>query len=154
TRALITAEPNGGQPIVVQIDLRGQLPRPPRVDTSKLVPLTTLGKEQYQGFGGGLYPDGMNERPAAHEAAGQALAGRVQPLDPEGKPSPEGKIVLLSVGMSNTTQEFSAFVRLANANPRKNPRLALVDGAQGGMTASAIRTAEDNGRGTQYWTTV
>src|SRR5262249_27172484 len=125
-----------------------------RVDTSKLKPLSELGTEQYQGFPGGLYPEGRNRRPAAHEAAGIALAGKVRPLDADGKPSADGKIVLLAVGMSNTTQEFSAFQRLANADPEKNPQVVLVDGAQGGMTAAAIRDANDNGRGTKYWTTV
>jgi hypothetical protein len=38
--------------------------------------------------------------------------------------------------MSNTTQEFSAFMPLGSADSTKNPRLVLVDGAQGGMTAA------------------
>jgi hypothetical protein len=46
-------------------------------------------------------------------------------------------VVMISVGMSNTTQEFSAFVRLANADPAKSPTLVIVDGAQGGMDARA-----------------
>jgi hypothetical protein len=123
-------------------------------DTSKLKPLSELGKDEYQGFAGGLYPDGKNERPKTHEAAGIALARKVQPLDERGKPSSDGKIVLLSIGMSNTTQEFSAFKSLADADDAKNPRLTLVDGAQGGMTASRIRNAEDQGSGTRFWQTV
>ena len=43
-------------------------------DTTKLVPLTDLGTGKYEGFEGGLYPDGTNTRPASHEAAGLALA--------------------------------------------------------------------------------
>src|SRR5207248_8515088 len=86
-------------------------PVPPRVNTSKLKPLTELGKEKYQGFEGGLYPGGKNERPAAHEAAGLALAKQVRPLDRDGKPSDEGRIVLLSVGMSNTAQASQGFQR-------------------------------------------
>ena len=38
--------------------------------------------------------------------------------------------------MSNTTQEFSAFVRLANADSEKSPKVVIVDGAQGGQTAN------------------
>jgi precorrin-6B methylase 2 len=129
-------------------------PAPVKADTSKLKPLTELGTAQYQGFPGGLYPNGQNRRPAAHEAAGAALAEKVRPLDADGKPNPAGKIVLLSVGMSNTTQEFSAFQARAGADPEKNPLVVLVDGAQGGMTAAAIRDPDDNRSGTKFWTTV
>ena len=128
--------------------------RPPRVDTSKFKPLTELGKDEYQGYPGGLYPEGKNERPAAHEAAGLALARKVQPLHRDGKPSPDGKIVLLSIGMSNTTQEFSAFQRLANSDRDRSPQLVLVDGAQGGMTAQRIADPEDHADGTRFWGTV
>jgi hypothetical protein len=123
---------------------------PPPVDTSKLKPLTELGTGRHQGFEGGLYPGGKNERPAAHEKAGLALAKKIQPLDRQGKPSANGKIVLLSVGMSNTTQEFSGFKRLANDDDSKNPRLVIVDGAQGSMTAAVIQHP-DRGRGKDFW---
>ena len=123
-------------------------------NSSKLTPLTELGTAKYQGFQGGLYPGGKNERPAAHEIAGIALAKQVQPLDAEGKPNADGKIVLLSVGMSNTTQEFSTFKRIADADRDKNPKLVIVDGAQGGMSANRIIDPEDNGSGTKFWNTV
>jgi hypothetical protein len=125
-----------------------------KADTSQLKPLPELGPEKYQGFPGGLYPEGRNERPPAHGAAGLALAKQVQPLDADGRPSPDGKIVLLSVGMSNTTQEFSVFKAQADADPDRNPKLVLVDGAQGGMTAARTGNPDDNGSGTKYWTTV
>jgi Cu/Ag efflux protein CusF len=121
-----------------------------KVDTSKLQPLTELGTGKHKDFEGGLYPGGKNERPAAHDKAGLALARKIQPLDAEGKPSADGKIVLLSVGMSNTTQEFSTFKRLADKDEAKNPHLAIVDGAQGGMTAAVIQDP-DRGRGKQFW---
>jgi lysophospholipase L1-like esterase len=38
--------------------------------------------------------------------------------------------------MSNTTQEFSAFKPLADREAGKDPRLVIVDGAQGGQTAA------------------
>jgi hypothetical protein len=113
-----------------------------------------LGTGEYQGFKGGLYPDGKNERPAAHEAAGVELAKSVRPLDAKGQPNDDGKIVLLSIGMSNATQEFSMFKQIADSDQEKNPKLVIVDGAQGGMTASVIRNPEDNGRGSQFWNTV
>jgi Cu/Ag efflux protein CusF len=123
-------------------------------DTSKFKPITELGDAEYQGFKGGLYPDRKNDRPAAHEAAGVALARSVQPLDEDGKPSDDGKVVLLSIGMSNATQEFSAFKRNADRDAERNPKLVIVDGAQGGMTAAVIRRTDDGGRGQQFWTTV
>lgn len=125
-----------------------------KVDTSQLKPLTELGTDKYKGYPGGLYPDGKNERPEAHEKAGRALARKVQTLGSDGKPSADGRIVLLSVGMSNTTQEFSAFKRLADADNDKNSKLVLVDGAQGGQTAARIKDPEDNKSGTQFWTVV
>lgn len=133
---------------------RSPMPPLPRVDSSKLRPLTALGKEKYQGYEGGLYPEGKNERPAVHEAAGLALAKQVQPLDREGRPNQEGSIVLLSVGMSNTAQISQGFQKALGGEPEKNPRLVFVNGAQGGMTAAAIQDPEDNSRGTQYWRTV
>src|SRR5262245_20046898 len=112
--------------------------QPAEKERAAAKPLTELGTEKYKGFAGGLYPDGKNDRPTAHEKAGRALAQRIQPLDADGKPSAEGKIVLLSIGMSNTTQEFSAFIRLADAGKDKNRKLVLVDGAMGGMSANRI----------------
>ncbi len=127
---------------------------PPKVDTTRFKPLTELGLETYQGYKGGLYGEGRNDRPAAHEKAGLALAAQVRPLDANGQPSADGKIVLLSVGMSNTTQVFSVFKKLADADADKNPRLVLVDGAQGGMTAARIKDPGDGASGTLYWKTV
>jgi len=122
-------------------------------DTSKLVPLTDLGTGKYEGFAGGLYPDGTNTRPASHEAAGLALARQVVPLDAEGKPSAEGKIVLLGLGFSNTVQAFSGFMKVAEKDQTLNPRLVLVNGAVGGMAAEMVQQA-DTGRGKLYWDTV
>jgi Cu/Ag efflux protein CusF len=125
-----------------------------KVDSSKFKPLPELSAEEYQGFKGGLYPDGKNERPAEHEKAGLALAKQVRPLDADGKPSPDGKIVLLSVGMSNTSQSSDGFRRQLAGETGKNPKLLFVNGAVGGMTAQATQDPDDKGAGTRYWTTV
>lgn len=107
-------------------------------------PLTELGSEAYvrmdgepTGYRGGLYPDGANTRPPTHEAAGMAAAARIQPLDEAGQPSPDGKIVLLSAGMSNTSSEFNGFMSLVHENRLAidNPALVLVNGAQGGRVS-------------------
>jgi hypothetical protein len=123
---------------------------PPKVDTSKFKPLPELGAGEYNGFPGGFYPEGKNERPRAHEAAGLALAKKVQPLGADGKPSADGKVVVMSVGMSNTNQSWAGLLRVARDDKEINPHVKLVNGAQGGMTAAAIRQdSEDRGR--QYW---
>ncbi len=123
-------------------------------DTSDLIALTELGAGKYKGFEGGLYPGGKNERPKEHEAAGLRLAKEIVPRDAEGKPSPEGKIVLLSVGMSNTNQASSGFQKaIQSARAELNPRMIFVNGAVGGMTAAAIQNP-DSGSGAKYWAEV
>lgn len=128
--------------------------KPVSPDTKSLKPLNELGREKYQGFEGGFYPEGRNERPKDHEAAGLKLAKQVQPLNAQGKPDPNGKIVLLSVGMSNTSQSSEGFQRALREASKLNPQVQFVNGAQGGMTAAAIQNPDDGGRGKQYWDTV
>ena len=104
-----------------------------------LVPLTQLGKGKYQGYTGGLYPGGRNAPSARYAARAKSFLAQVRPRGPGGAAAVDGKIVLLSVGMSNTTQEFSAFRQRAEALPRRNPKLVIVDGAQGGQDAERIK---------------
>lgn len=120
-----------------------------RRDTTK-VPLGDLGTGCYLGLQGGLYLDGSSDMPADHLAAGTAAAAQIRPLDVNGAPSAAGRIVLLSVGMSNATQEFCSesgtlgscdpwsFMGQAAADSAVNrSTLVLVDGARGGQTASS-----------------
>jgi hypothetical protein len=101
-------------------------------------PLTDLGAGFYQGHQGGLYPGGSNARPPQHESDGLGIANAIAPLDTFGVPDPSGRVVLISIGMSNTTQEFSTFVPLAMGWSPRNPRLLVVDCAQGGQSADKI----------------
>jgi PKD repeat protein len=114
-----------------------------------LIPLNELGSNPHKGYPGGLYPNGLNQRPRAHDEAGRFIArSNIQPRAASGAPDPQsGRIGLLSIGMSNTTQEWAAgandgtndatvaFRYRATNDPSRNPRLAIVDGAQGGMDA-------------------
>src|SRR5881394_3850626 len=69
-------------------------------------PINDLGTGTYLGqYQGGLYPNGNNTVPAAHDAAGLQRAAAIVPRDLDGNPTSGGKYVLLSIGMSNTTQE-------------------------------------------------
>src|SRR5687768_17286192 len=104
-----------------------------------LTPLSDLVGDTYRGYEGGLYLGGANQPPLDYRWMGRARASHVQPLNQNGQPDPNGRIVLLSIGMSNTTQEFSTFKSMADADPQKNPRLTIVDGAQGGQDAETIR---------------
>ncbi|MBI5397555.1 MAG: hypothetical protein HZA91_19840 [Verrucomicrobia bacterium] len=113
-------------------------------DSVGLTPLTELGAAKYKGEDGGLYGGGKNEPPPAHAAAAKKELAKIQPLDAEGKPSADGKVVLLSVGMSNTTQEFSRFKQLADADPEKSSKLVIVDGAQGGQAAAQWAASSDS----------
>ena len=108
------------------------------------IPLNDLGRGSYQGFTAGLYPAGSDMPPAAHAAAALAIAtDQIKPLNALGNPdSVNGRIVMISIGMSNATQEFASkgtqtFKLRADADPAKNPQLVIVDGAQGGQDAPA-----------------
>lgn len=114
-----------------------------------MIPLTDLGAGFYHGVQGGLYPGGTNVRPPAHDAAGVSIAHAIAPLDTFGNADANGRIVLISIGMSNTTQEFSTFVPAAAADPSRDPSVLVVDCALGGQTASLIKNP-----GAAYWDTV
>ncbi|HYE03202.1 MAG TPA: hypothetical protein VD963_08195 [Phycisphaerales bacterium] len=120
------------------------------------VPLNDLGAGLYLGqFQGGLYPGGANLPPAAHAAEGLSRAAFIGPLDLTGQPDPAGKYVLLSIGMSNTTQEFCSagsglpcdpytFMGQAAAHPLVNhTSLEIVNGAAGGQAASTWDSPAD-----------
>src|SRR3989442_8253307 len=119
------------------------------VTSTGLVPVNDLGAGFYKGAQGGLYPGGSNARPPAHDAAGLAIANSIAPLDTFGNPDPSGRVVLISIGMSNTTMEFSHFVPKAMTNAARNPRLLVIDCAEGGQSADRILDP-----GAAYWSFV
>ncbi len=106
------------------------------------VALTDLGTGTYLGHQGGLYPGGVNVRPAGHDSAGLFLArNRVKPRNASGAiDQANGKIGLISIGMSNTTQEFQQFITIARNDPAISPKVSIVDGAQGSQDAIAWST--------------
>lgn len=100
-----------------------------------LAPIMDLGTNLYGGFPGGLYGNGSNVRPAAHEAAGVQIANSIVPLNASGTPdSLNGKIALISIGMSNTRSEFERFIADASLDASLNDQLVIVNGAQNGNT--------------------
>jgi len=125
-----------GQPKKTQAKTVFPDPLPPPTDSTGLIPLTDLGTQTYKGEDGGLYGGGSNEPPPQHRAAALRELELIRPLDADGKPDADGKIVFISVGMSNTTMEFSTFKRKADVDPLKSPRVVIVDGAQGSRGSS------------------
>lgn len=126
-----------------QLKVRAGFSRPDTVAT----PLIDLSST-YLSFSGRLYPGG-NTVPAAHLAAGTALARTVVPLDVNGNPSALGRYVLMSLGMSNTTQSWChhdwdsvcnawSFTGQAAVDPLvRTSGLAIANGARGSQTAPA-----------------
>ncbi len=120
-----------------------------------LVPLTDMSADdRYKGEDGGLYGGGGNTPPATHLKAALELAAKIRPLDADGQPSPNGRIVLLTHGMSNTTNESQRFIEMANADPRKNAAVLLIDGAQGGIDSRKWVQDTHTRRDTSPWDTL
>jgi hypothetical protein len=97
------------------------------------IPLTEMrATTTYKGFHGGLYEDGSNEMPADHRSAGVERAARVQPLDAAGKPSREGKIVFLGIGMSNAWLIYTGMMFVATQTEGVNrSTLSILNGGEG-----------------------
>jgi hypothetical protein len=118
------------------------------------IPLTEMGPLTYFGLSGGLY-EGGNQVPSDHAALGLGAARAIIPRDAEGRPSASGKYVLLSIGMSNATQEFCAregaqpcepwtFMGQAAAGPTVNhTTLEIVNGAVAGATPDSWDQSTD-----------
>lgn len=103
-------------------------------DWTRLVPIPDL-KTNYHGEDGGLYGGGRNDPPEAHRAAYLKASAQVRPLDATGQPARDGRIVLLTLGFSNTSIESEDFVRVGSADAQKSPAVVLVNGAIGGRAA-------------------
>jgi len=102
----------------------------PGKPTLGIKPLSEMAAtDKYKGEDGGLYGGGRNTPPVALAEAAQRAVAKVKPV--------AGKVALISIGMSNTTQEFSKFMELARGDADRSPALTIVDGAQGGQDAAA-----------------
>lgn len=144
--ALLAACSTGGVPLDGGDDGGGGI-------VTGLVPLTELPPDRYLGFEGGLYPGGGDAPPAEHAAEGARRAALVQPLDGLGRPDANGRIVLLSIGMSNTTREFCGgaqpchpwtFGGQASEDPLvDHADVAIVDGAFGSEPATEWESPDD-----------
>ena len=108
-----------------------------------LKPLCDMSaKDRYLDQDGGMYGAGMNVPPKDHQKATEQALGQIQPLNAAGKPDPKGQIVLVSISMSNATQEFSRFKQIADADKQKSSQLTIVDCAQGGQAMAEWVSAD------------
>ena len=122
---------------------------------SVMVPLIDLGTGTYKGFEGSLYPGGTNSMPGVHFFAGILRAQTIQPRDPSGAFDPDGKVIFLSIGMSNTSREFCgapagsactdwSFIGQAAGDPQvDHDHLVILNGANGGAVTSAWNDPDD-----------
>lgn len=136
TTVTLTLEKEDGAPVIHVIQLFGREPAGKNEGKASVgfKPLTEMtAEDRYKGEDGGLYGGGKNEPPAGHLAASRAETARIVPLDKEGKPAKDGTIGLVSISMSNATQVFSMFKKLADGDAEKSPRVSIVDCAQGGQ---------------------
>lgn len=100
-----------------------------------LIDMTAL--DSYHGEEGGLYGDGENALPGNHPHMIKAYEAtqEIQPRDNSGVVDPvNGRIGLISIGMSNARAEFGQFQE--NVGPEKSPAVVIVNGAQDGQVAS------------------
>ncbi len=131
----LTADEEAYLQRAIQVKSKGAkgTPLTPREQTG-MKPLSDMtADDRYKGQDGGLYGGGKNTPPDEHRRAALAELARIRPLGADGKPADDGRIVLISISMSNATQEFSMFKQLADADAAKSPRLSIVDCAQGGQ---------------------
>jgi hypothetical protein len=77
--------------------------------------------------------------PASHRQAGERLAASLQPLDPDGNPIPDGKILALALGHSNCSMYFGALQKRLQRNAAQlHPRFELLNAAVGGQQLPEI----------------
>ena len=101
-----------------------------------LTPLIDMGaNDTYHGEDGGLYGNGQNQPPEGHFLKAQEATANIVPRDAQGNPSPNGKIGLVSIGMSNARIEYNVFGHMAR--DVKSPNVEVINAAQPGVLAWA-----------------
>src|SRR5262249_11360012 len=107
----------------------------------RLRPLTSRGEGTYHGFVGGLYPHGQNEPTGEIAAALRRMSERVEPLDPEGRRDPRGKIVVVGIGASVCRQIFAELETQVPTLAGVNPAVMVVNCAGRGQDVNKIADA-------------
>lgn len=117
-------------------------------NTNALIPLNDLGKNFYQDYVGGLYPQGFNKPQGQYAKDLLTASQNIQPLDKSGKPSPAGSIVFISLGASTGGKNMTALIEKTRNNPLVNPLLKVMNGNQPAQKAPLIYIADSS---SPYW---
>ncbi len=118
-------------------------------DVSTLEPINELGKVEYKGYTGGLYPNGSNTMPSAFYTDAIAAASAVQPLDSKGNPSANGKVGLISIGPSTVFMFSEDLATKITRVPGINPKMTFING---GVPAQDLNKIHD--QQAKYWVNV
>nr|MBP7399432.1 hypothetical protein [Chitinophagales bacterium] len=118
-------------------------------DVSTLEPINELGKGEYKGYTGGLYPNGSNTMPSAFYTDAIAAASAVQPLDSKGNPSANGKVGLISIGPSTVFMFSEDLATKITRVPGINPKITFING---GVPAQDLNKIHD--QQAKYWVNV
>jgi hypothetical protein len=123
------------KPFQVKEDANAKWKEQPSTGLKPLSEMTA--DDRYKGEDGGLYGGGKNEPPEIHQRAARDALKRITPLDAQGRPAKDGKIVFISLGMSNTAGVFRMFKEIADRDPKKSPDVLLLNCAVGGAGVSS-----------------
>lgn len=113
------------------------------------IPIADLGKNTFNGYTGGKYPDGENAIPAEHFKTGMKMSMRIQPLNTSGEiDTSNGSIGFLILGFSTAAMTGRYFRNLSSVmHIQENVKIII--GAQGGRDMNAMISAESD-----YWKNV
>ena len=111
-------------------------------------PLSDLGTGTYQGHQGGLYPNGSNYRPLAHETIGRHRAGEVVPRLADGTPDAAGIVGLVMLGHSTAHKVADQLGPMVDLTPKKWDKLVPVNACVAGRNSDDLDAITK-----PYWTT-
>jgi hypothetical protein len=106
-------------------------------ESHQFTPLYDLGTSTFQGFPGGLYPEGTNEPPLSHTQAIVTQLSMLQPLNTAGMPDTSGNVVLAGFGYSTAAMTTTAAARLWE-DSCSGSALRIISAAQGGMDINSM----------------
>ena len=137
TEITVTVDRGDSGPTIAEIRLGKPKAKDPKEGGKTSVGLKPLSEmtatDRYKSEDGGLYGEGKNSPPESHLKAAKVESAKIVLLDRTGKPDASGMIGLVSISMSNATQEFSLFKQLADKDEQKSGKVTIVDCAQGGQ---------------------